>query len=59
MKKLDELIIFFLNLCFSVKNIPFMKSDEKQQNALLKEDIPMIRKGINSYLDSLEKQLEE
>ena len=58
MKKLDELIIFFLNILYSLKNVHFLRLPEELQNEELKNHIKMIKKLINSHLDNLVKELE-
>lgn len=58
MKKLNELIIFFLDICYSLKNIHFIKMNEELQNEELKEHIKAIKLLINSHLDNLVKELE-
>ena len=58
MKQLNELIIFFLDLCYSLKNTSFMKLDENSQKIFLLDHIKAIKVGINSHLDNLLKELE-
>lgn len=58
MKKLNELIIFFLDICYSLKNIHFIKMNEELQNEELKEHIKAIKLLINFHLDNLVKELE-
>jgi hypothetical protein len=57
MKKLNELIIFFLDICYALKNIHFLKMNEELQNEQLLDHIKAIRATINVRLDSLEKEL--
>lgn len=57
MKKLNELIIFFLDICYSLKNIHFLKMNEESQNEQLLEHIKAIRTVIDMYLNNLEKEL--
>ena len=58
MKKLNELIIFFLDVLYSLKNIHFLRLSEELQNEELKEHIKAVRQLINSHLDNLIKELE-
>ena len=57
MKKLNELIIFFLDICYSLKNVHFLKMNEESQNEQLLEHIKAIRTIIDMYLNNLEKEL--
>ena len=57
MKKLNELIIFFLDICYALKNIHFLKMNEELQNEQLLDHIKAIRATIKVRLDSLEKEL--
>ena len=57
MKKLNELIIFFLDICYALKNIHFLKMNEELQNEQLLDHIKAIRTTINLRLDNLEKEL--
>lgn len=57
MKKLNELIIFFLDICYSLKNVHFLKMNEESQNEQLLEHIKAIRTVIDMYLNNLEKEL--
>lgn len=57
MKKLNELIIFFLDICYSLKNVHFLKMNEELQNEQLLEHIKAIRTTIDMYLNNLEKEL--
>ena len=59
MKKLNELIIFFLDICYSLKNIHFIKMNEELQNEQLLDHIRAIRIVINMHLNNLEKELSE
>jgi hypothetical protein len=59
MKKLNELIIFFLDICYSLKNIHFIKMNEELQNEQLLDHIRAIRTVINMHLNNLEKELSE
>lgn len=58
MKKLNELIIFFLDVLYSLKNVHFLKLPEELQNEELKEHIKAVKQLINSHLDNLIKELE-
>ena len=57
MKKLNELIIFFLDICYSLKNVHFIKMNEESQNEQLLEHIKAVRTVIDMYLNNLEKEL--
>lgn len=57
MKKLNELIIFFLDICYALKNIHFLKMNEELQNEQLLDHIKAIKATINVRLDNLEKEL--
>lgn len=57
MKKLNELIIFFLDICYSLKNVHFLKMNEELQNEQLLEHIKAVRTVIDMYLNNLEKEL--
>ena len=57
MKKLNELIIFFLDICYSLKNVHFLKMDEESQNEQLLDHIKAVRTVIDMYLNNLEKEL--
>ena len=57
MKKLNELIIFFLDICYSLKNIHFLKMNEESQNEELLEHIKAVKTVIDTYLNNLEKEL--
>lgn len=58
MKKLNELIIFFLDVLYSLKNVHFLKLPEELQNEELKEHIKAVKQLINSHLDNLINELE-
>ena len=58
MKKLNELIIFFLDVLYSLKNIHFLRLPEKLQNEELKDHIKAVKLLIDSHLDNLVKELE-
>ena len=58
MKKLNELIIFFLDVFYSLKNVHFLKLPEELQNEELKEHIKAVKQLVNSHLDNLIKELE-
>jgi hypothetical protein len=57
MKKLNELIIFFLDICYSLKNVHFLKMNEESQNEQLLDHIKAVRTVIDMYLNNLEKEL--
>jgi hypothetical protein len=59
MKKLNELIIFFLDICYSLKNVHFLKMDEESQNEQLLDHIKAVRTVIDMYLNNLEKELSD
>jgi hypothetical protein len=59
MKKLNELIIFFLDICYSLKNVHFLKMNEESQNEQLLDHIKAVRTVIDMYLNNLEKELSD
>jgi len=60
MKKLNELIIFFLDVLYSLKNPYFIRlNNERLQNELLKEHIKAIRALIDKRLNSLLEEINE
>lgn len=60
MKNLNDLIIFFIDILYSLKNPYFIRlNNERLQNELLKEHIKAIRSLIDKRLNSLLEEINE